>query len=65
MQTNAHGRTAAGSGDRTTLSIGEGEGAFHVSFTPGIERFIGVYPRLDGLCPAGKLLKFNRAPARS
>lgn len=65
MQTNAHGRTTARSGDRVMLSIGEGDTAFHVGFTPGIERFIGVYPRLDGLCPAGKLLKFSRVPAQS
>ena len=31
-----------------------------VGFSPGIERFIGSYPRLDALSGAGPLLTFAR-----
>ncbi len=27
--------------------------------TPGMERFIGYYPRVDGLDPGGPLLRFR------
>ena len=41
------------------LRLPEGE-AWTVSFSPGIERFIGHYPRLDGIAPEGTLLSFSR-----
>jgi hypothetical protein len=41
------------------LRLPEGE-AWIVSFSPGIERFIGHYPRLDGIAPDGTLLTFSR-----
>lgn len=31
-----------------------------LTFSPGIERFIGYYPRLDGINAAGPLLAFSR-----
>jgi hypothetical protein len=31
-----------------------------LTFSPGIERFIGYYPRLDGVDPDGPLLTFRR-----
>jgi len=30
-----------------------------LTFSPGIERFIGYYPRLDGIDPGGALLTFR------
>jgi hypothetical protein len=30
-----------------------------LTFSPGIERFIGYYPRLDGIDPGGDLLSFR------
>jgi hypothetical protein len=30
-----------------------------LTFSPGIERFIGYYPRLDGVDPGGALLSFR------
>jgi hypothetical protein len=30
-----------------------------LTFSPGIERFIGYYPRLDGVDPDGALLTFR------
>jgi hypothetical protein len=41
------------------LRLPEGE-PWIVSFSPGIERFIGHYPRLDGIAPEGTLLTFSR-----
>ncbi len=41
------------------LRLPEGE-AWIVSFSPGIERFIGHYPRLDAIAPEGTLLTFSR-----
>jgi hypothetical protein len=32
-----------------------------LSFSPGIERFIGRYPRLEGIDPGGSLLEFTRS----
>lgn len=31
-----------------------------LTFSPGIERFIGYYPRLDGVDPGGALLSFRK-----
>jgi hypothetical protein len=31
-----------------------------LSVSPGIERFIGYYPRLDGIDPGGPLLEYTR-----
>jgi hypothetical protein len=42
------------------LRLAEGE-PWTVSFSPGIERFIGHYPRLDDIAPEGTLLTFSRA----
>jgi hypothetical protein len=41
------------------LRLPEGE-PWIVSFSPGIERFIGYYPRLDEIAPEGTLLSFSR-----
>jgi hypothetical protein len=41
------------------LRLPEGE-PWIVSFSPGIERFIGHYPRLDAIAPDGTLLSFSR-----
>jgi hypothetical protein len=41
------------------LRLAEGE-PWTVSFSPGIERFIGHYPRLDEIAPEGTLLTFSR-----
>lgn len=41
------------------LRLPEGE-PWVVSFSPGIERFIGHYPRLDAIAPEGTLLTFSR-----
>jgi hypothetical protein len=41
------------------LRLPEGE-SWMVSFSPGIERFIGHYPRLDAIAPEGTLLTFSR-----
>lgn len=46
--------------ERMAVRIGVA-GSEPVTFSVGIERFIGVYPRLDGICPPGKLLKYKRA----
>jgi hypothetical protein len=42
------------------LRLPEGE-SWVVSFSPGIERFIGHYPRLDAIAPEGTLLTFSRS----
>ena len=42
------------------LSTPEG-GEWAVSLSPGMERFIGLYPRLDGICSEGPLLHFRAA----
>jgi hypothetical protein len=41
------------------LRLPEGE-SWTVSFSPGIERFIGHYPRLEEIAPEGTLLTFSR-----
>ncbi|HEX9964119.1 MAG TPA: hypothetical protein VGB04_03965 [Allosphingosinicella sp.] len=41
------------------LRLPEGE-PWTVSFSAGIERFIGHYPRLDAIAPEGTLLTFSR-----
>lgn len=41
------------------LRLPEGE-PWVVSFSPGIERFIGHYPRLEAIAPEGTLLTFSR-----
>lgn len=43
------------------LRLEDGE-PWTVSFSPGIERFIGHYPRLDAIAPEGTLLAFTRIP---
>lgn len=57
---------AAPSGNAASLSrvdlvlrLPEGE-PWVVSFSPGIERFIGHYPRLEAIAPEGTLLTFSR-----
>ena len=57
---------AAPSGDSANLArvdlvlrLPEGE-PWVVSFSPGIERFIGHYPRLEAIAPEGTLLTFSR-----
>jgi hypothetical protein len=32
-----------------------------VTFSPGVERFIGAYARLDGIDPGGPLLEYRAA----
>lgn len=32
-----------------------------VTFSPGTERFIGAYPRLDGIVAGGALLEYRTA----
>jgi hypothetical protein len=34
---------------------------WRLSVSPGIERFIGVYPRIDGIDAGGPLLRFQAA----
>ena len=41
------------------LTIDDGVQPFTISFSSGVEQFIGRYPRLDGLCPPGRLLSFE------
>jgi hypothetical protein len=41
------------------LRLPEGE-PWVVSFSPGIERFIGHYPRFEEIAPEGTLLTFSR-----
>ncbi|HEU0134944.1 MAG TPA: hypothetical protein VFR28_08980 [Allosphingosinicella sp.] len=41
------------------LRLPEGE-PWVVSFSPGIERFIGHYPRFEAIAPEGTLLTFSR-----
>jgi hypothetical protein len=38
-------------------------GAWVLSVSPGIERFIGFYPRLDGIDAGGPLLEFRTVHA--
>ncbi len=42
------------------LRLPDGE-PWVVSFSPGTERFIGHYPRLDDIAPEGTLLSYQRA----
>lgn len=35
--------------------------AWPLTFSAGIERFIGAYPRVEGLCAEGELLRYARA----
>lgn len=35
--------------------------AWPLTFSAGIERFIGAYPRVAGLCAEGELLRYARA----
>ena len=35
--------------------------AWPLTFSAGIERFIGAYPRVEGLCREGELLRYARA----
>ena len=44
---------------RMTLTIETEAGPGLVTFSPGVERFIGRYPRVKGLCPPGQLLHFG------
>jgi hypothetical protein len=39
--------------------------AWTLRMSPGVERFIGRYPRLPGIVPAGELLTFRRTAARA
>ena len=39
--------------------------AWTLRVSPGVERFIGRYPRVPGIAPSGGLLTFRRAPARA
>ena len=34
---------------------------WRLTVSPGIERFIGYYPRVDGIDPGGPLLRFRIA----
>ncbi|MFL6843713.1 MAG: hypothetical protein ACJ8ER_02395 [Allosphingosinicella sp.] len=34
---------------------------WRLAFSAGMERFIGAYPRLDGIDPGGPLLRFRLA----
>lgn len=34
---------------------------WRLSVAPGMERFIGLYPRVDGIDPGGPLLRFEVA----
>jgi hypothetical protein len=34
---------------------------WRLTLSPGIERFIGYYPRIDGIDPGGPLLRFRVA----
>jgi hypothetical protein len=46
---------------RVELRISSPEGGpWSVTFSPGIERFIGAYPRIDALDCEGGLLRFER-----
>ena len=46
---------------RVELRIAHPDGSpWSVDFSPGIERFIGAYPRIEGLVPDGALLAFER-----
>jgi hypothetical protein len=46
---------------RMELILRTPEGApWCLTISPGIERFIGYYPRLDGIDPGGPLLEFTR-----
>jgi hypothetical protein len=46
---------------RTIVLMGRGEQRFSVSISAGMEKFIGRYPRVEGACPAGEVLKFTPA----
>lgn len=41
------------------LRAGDGS-AWPLVFSAGIERFIGAYPRVEGLCREGELLRYAR-----
>lgn len=44
------------------LVLKRADGAdWRLTCSAGIERFIGVYPLIDDICPRGELLRFNRA----
>jgi hypothetical protein len=45
---------------RIELLLWQADGQpWSVSFSPGIERFIGAYPRLDGIDAGGPLLEYR------
>ena len=47
---------------RVALVLNGLDGApWRVTFSPGVERFIGHYPRLDGIARGGPLLTFGPA----
>lgn len=47
---------------RVELRISLPDGSpWSVAFSPGIERFIGHYPRVEGIDSGGPLLAFHRA----
>jgi hypothetical protein len=47
---------------RVELVLRAGDGKpWTLSVSAGIERFIGYYPRIDGIDPGGPLLRFRSA----
>lgn len=44
-----------------SVTMGEGIDRFSVTFSAGMERFVGRYPRLQGVCRAGEMLRFSLA----
>jgi hypothetical protein len=47
---------------RLTLVLRLADGSpWHLSLSPGMERFIGYYPRVEGIDSGGPLLRFRVA----
>jgi hypothetical protein len=66
MRTFLPNATAAASAAtvRTELLLRQADGsAWHVSMSPGIERFIGFYPRIGGIAADGALLTYRKVAA--
>lgn len=57
MHKQAQGAAAA---NATRMSVRIGAGDEATTFSAGIERFIGPYARLEGVCAPGQVLKFKR-----
>lgn len=52
---------SAGNGTVELALLGSDGAPSRLTMSAGMERFIGIYPRVDGLSPAGQLLRYKKA----